>query len=268
MDTHGKFFTRSELYDLVWSKPIQKLAVEFGLSDVGLSKACKKADIPVPERGYWAKKAAGKSTIRVALPPRFPGASDQVDVGLGNFRPRYWYDDEYLLTATLPAEPVFDEPLEAVEARVRKIVGRTPCPQNFDRADPYISRILAHDEERRAEYARCPTPYNAPKYDSGPERRRLLILNALFFAWRRIGCTPSISTSKWSCDDPSSRRACVSVGSMHVSVPLEPVAARKAQRVGRTSGDRMRLSFGTAYLAEESAPSWEDSNDRRLEACL
>jgi hypothetical protein len=48
-------FTREELYDLVWSRPISKLAKELGVSDVGLAKACKRADVPLPGLGYWAK---------------------------------------------------------------------------------------------------------------------------------------------------------------------------------------------------------------------
>ncbi len=49
-----RILTRKELFDLVWSKPIQHLAREFKLSDVGLAKTCKRYAIPRPERGYWA----------------------------------------------------------------------------------------------------------------------------------------------------------------------------------------------------------------------
>lgn len=43
--------TREELYEKVWNTPMQKLAMEFGLSDVGLAKLCKRHQIPVPGRG-------------------------------------------------------------------------------------------------------------------------------------------------------------------------------------------------------------------------
>jgi hypothetical protein len=59
--------TREELYALVWSEPIQKLAPRYGLSDRGFGKLCARYDIPVPPRGWWAKKAAGK---RVKQDPR------------------------------------------------------------------------------------------------------------------------------------------------------------------------------------------------------
>lgn len=39
-------FTRDQLYDLIWSKPITVLAKEFGLSDNDLRKTCKAFNIP------------------------------------------------------------------------------------------------------------------------------------------------------------------------------------------------------------------------------
>jgi hypothetical protein len=60
--------TRDELYALVWSEPIQKLAKRYGLSDRGLGKLCARYNIPVPPRGWWAKKAAGKRVSRPKLP--------------------------------------------------------------------------------------------------------------------------------------------------------------------------------------------------------
>lgn len=60
-------FTREELYDLVWSKPISKLATEFGLSDRGLSKICERHHIPVPGRGHWARVDAGLPAKKTPL---------------------------------------------------------------------------------------------------------------------------------------------------------------------------------------------------------
>ncbi len=51
---------REELYEQVWSIPMTKLAKQYQISDVGLAKICKKLKIPVPGRGYWAKKGKKK----------------------------------------------------------------------------------------------------------------------------------------------------------------------------------------------------------------
>jgi|GEM_PF-2368160 len=53
-------YNRKELYNKVWRLPMRILAKEFGISDVALAKTCKKLHVPVPGRGYWAKKAANQ----------------------------------------------------------------------------------------------------------------------------------------------------------------------------------------------------------------
>ena len=66
-------FSRSELYELVWSEPMTKVASQFGLSNVGLKKICQRHDIPVPGRGYWRKLETGKRVRRRPLPPERRG---------------------------------------------------------------------------------------------------------------------------------------------------------------------------------------------------
>lgn len=63
-------FTRTELHRLIWSKPLNKLAAELGLSDVGLKKLCKRHDIPTPPQGHWISIHHGKSRPTVPLPPK------------------------------------------------------------------------------------------------------------------------------------------------------------------------------------------------------
>jgi hypothetical protein len=48
--------TRNELYAMVWDKPITRLSKEFGISDVGFAKICRKHNIQLPARGYWARQ--------------------------------------------------------------------------------------------------------------------------------------------------------------------------------------------------------------------
>ena len=67
--------TRAELYEQVWTTPMRRLASQYGLSDVGLAKICKKLDIPRPPVGYWAKKEVGKAPPR----PKLPNADDHCD---------------------------------------------------------------------------------------------------------------------------------------------------------------------------------------------
>ncbi|THD65961.1 hypothetical protein [Phenylobacterium sp.] len=65
--------TREALYTLVWAEPVRKVAAKLGMSDVAFKKYCVRGGVPVPERGYWAKLAAGKRVTQIPLPHRDPG---------------------------------------------------------------------------------------------------------------------------------------------------------------------------------------------------
>lgn len=69
MSADDRFWNRDELYEEVWTTPMQTLAKKYGISDVGLAKTCRKMLIPLPGRGYWARKEAGQKVERLALPP-------------------------------------------------------------------------------------------------------------------------------------------------------------------------------------------------------
>lgn len=59
---------RGELYNQVWSIPMRTLAQQYGLSDVGLAKICRKHAIPRPTRGYWAKAESRRKPNQIPLP--------------------------------------------------------------------------------------------------------------------------------------------------------------------------------------------------------
>jgi hypothetical protein len=131
----GRASSRKELYDLVWSEPLRTLCSRFGISDVALKKTCARSEIPTPERGYWAKKDAGKPTFQVALPIRPPGMDNQVLIAAGQ---SYWYQDwkKGELLGLLPPPPEFPEPIEAVRERVAKAMGKVSIPAGGARLAP------------------------------------------------------------------------------------------------------------------------------------
>ena len=59
--------TRRIFYERVWSEPLESLAKVWGLSGRGLAKACERAAVPVPSRGYWAKVQHGQTPTRPPL---------------------------------------------------------------------------------------------------------------------------------------------------------------------------------------------------------
>ena len=66
-------YNRAKLYEEVWKEPVAK---RYGVSDTALAKACRRLNVPLPPRGYWAKVRAGASVSIPALPeykPERPG---------------------------------------------------------------------------------------------------------------------------------------------------------------------------------------------------
>ena len=64
MDT----WNREELYRDIWQEPMLKLSKKYGVSGVMLGRICRKLSIPVPGRGYWARKSSGYSVAVKLLP--------------------------------------------------------------------------------------------------------------------------------------------------------------------------------------------------------
>jgi hypothetical protein len=65
--------TREELYALVWSIPMTKVADQFGVSGSYMARICTFLNVPRPERGYWAKLAHNKAPPQQMLPEALPG---------------------------------------------------------------------------------------------------------------------------------------------------------------------------------------------------
>ena len=71
-------FTRDALFKLVWSESTRTLSRRLGMSDVGLAKACRRANIPTPDRSYWARVPRDKSAKKTLLPPMETGAATMI----------------------------------------------------------------------------------------------------------------------------------------------------------------------------------------------
>jgi len=63
-----ELWNRDELYEDVWKQPLTSLVAKYGVSAVAIGKTCRKLQVPLPGRGYWAKKAHGHAVTRKPLP--------------------------------------------------------------------------------------------------------------------------------------------------------------------------------------------------------
>jgi hypothetical protein len=68
MNNQSIVLTREQLYEKVWSQSISSLAKQWGISDVGLAKICKRYNIPRPGLGHWARKQHGYNPMQPPLP--------------------------------------------------------------------------------------------------------------------------------------------------------------------------------------------------------
>lgn len=81
LSTHqARRVTREELYAMVWEKPLNRLAKDFGITGNGLAKICDRLDVPYPPLGYWAKKAAGKPVVAFKLSSPKDGVPREIDI--------------------------------------------------------------------------------------------------------------------------------------------------------------------------------------------
>jgi len=190
--------SRSALYELVWSSPLSVLCSRFGISDVALRKACKKAAIPTPERGYWARKEAGKVTSIKALPDRPPAMSVDVSIGGGHrYIYNHWTDEELL--SPLPDPQEFEESLDTVRERVTKAVGHVSVPREVGHWHPSIQRLLNEDEKRRETQrtSRYPSFYDAPKLEVSFYDQNVWVKFGSLPKRRVKAEVPSGKTSEW-----------------------------------------------------------------------
>lgn len=256
MKTISHRFTRQQLYDLVWASPIISVAKTLGLSDVALAKACKKANIPVPPRGYWVRLKAGKHVVRIQLGQRGFGKSDEVYIG-----------DRYAqhrvdLDADIPAPPSYAETPQDVITRAQSEVKRIPFPKTLANPHHLVEAALKEDEVRRAELVKTPYYWKKPIFDTPEAKRKLKILNAIFTVMTRVGEKPYLKSKDQTME------ASVLVGEMHISLVIESLTQKKRPSTdGKQPGTKPLLILMIEHHGStpEYQTSWADTNESPLE---
>ncbi|WP_372784785.1 hypothetical protein [Phenylobacterium sp.] len=241
------------------------LAARFGVPASALRQACRDADIPLPGPGHWTRLRAGKPVVQAALPPRGPAMAQQVTItpyGLSSLEER-----KAELAEALPDPPIFDEPIEAVRARTLARVNPVKALASLDRACADVRRLLAADDQRRADKAahRGSPDWEGPRLDSPFERRRLRLLNSLTFAFAKVG-------AKLELRGPTGRDLAVRIGTRRLTLTLDAPGAQPTfqgewtTRPGPAGPLALRIVGGSD--TDEGTNAWIDRDDAPLEAQL
>ncbi|MEQ1754682.1 MAG: hypothetical protein ABL973_11175 [Micropepsaceae bacterium] len=156
--------SRKALYDAVWSVPVDKLAAQYGISGRGLGKLCERHGVPVPPRGYWAKKASGKRVVRPPLieVERGPNPDPVIKIW-GQRRESAKAENEGAVR-------------NAYEELWRELLARTPSikiPQRIPNPHPLMQALIERDR-REIESYRWSPHYVRPQDPFEPMRRRIL----------------------------------------------------------------------------------------------
>jgi hypothetical protein len=254
-------FFRQELFDLVWFEPTRTIAKRLGISDVGLAKACRRADLLLPPRGYWAKLAAGKAVKKPKLPPRGPGMSDRIVLGRNRWS---WGPDPVDLSTPDPPIPAFAETLEELAARLRTKIGSVRSTRDLKSAHPRIQKVLDADDQRRARQAASQYPtYDDPVFDTSVEKRRLRLLNSLMRALDRLNVAVSI-------DGREARELMARVADYSVSFTIDGISSKATSQSTqqKSVSGPMRCQIMALCGGDQPIESWTDVEGQPLETRL
>lgn len=178
---------RSELYNMVWARPVTKVAQELGISDVGLSKVCARYGIPVPPRGHWAKLAGGDKSPQ----KRLPSPAKDFDIPLPPRSQPEPVPDDYAHRAQVAAIAVQAETLAETICRI-KMLPEKPHPA-ITSTRAYMAKIplLQRRYDRLLARRRLPRDVELPYLHKGVRQ---------FSSSRAIGMLVSDESAQWALE--------------------------------------------------------------------
>jgi hypothetical protein len=244
-------YTRQQLYDLVWSGPMKDVSKQIGLSDNGLRKNCVKAFVPLPPQGHWNKVNAGQKVKVVPLPPRPPGVSDTITIGGWDYQK---YNRRVLETE--PVAPTFAEPIEALRERVARNLGVVVASKNLSPPHAVFRRQVEDDARRALE-----SSWHTPIFGGAFEKRRLRILQGLFYGLSRLDCSAHVQGREV-------RTIYITVGHQTVQVMLDKMPAKRRGATPEAEVDRLKFSIAGGRFPNGERVAWQDSDDEPLEKQL
>lgn len=173
--------TRKDLYDLVWSKPMVEIAKEYGFSDRGLAKLCERNSIPVPSRGYWAKKQAGKKVSKAPFLALDDEASEtQILIRKATSVKSLIKEKAEENTSVIP------EPIQQAMAQEKLNHNEIKVSKALHNPHPIVKSWIKSAEDERERNKRYPN-FNWGEPITALDRRKWRLCSSLFGALEKRG---------------------------------------------------------------------------------
>ena len=252
--------TRQQLYEEVWSQPVYKVAMKYGLSDVGLAKVCNRNGIPKPPVGYWAKLEHGKKVGK----PKLTKLEDEQPIEIQSHAARIGNED--------PGLPnLVDEKICFEQQEINRIVVQEELTDPHPLVKNARSELRAATKDRDGLYKTPSQPHIAVSKPLIP--RALLIMDALVKALESRGYQ---ADGLKIFDEPVDVR-------LQESLQSQLTKAAKARREksdyfsGYSSYDyeripsgKLQLSIGgrDTYFGDGLRTNWADGKSQRVESVL
>lgn len=132
--------SREDLFKDAWTRPLSRIAAEFGVSDTALRKMCDRHDIPTPGRGYWAQIASGKSFPRPALRPAAAPHLETVRI-VGAVQPSP--DVKAIIDRVKAERSATPRPEQVVATTAKGLAGAADEPGSIAEIHPLVQRTYA-----------------------------------------------------------------------------------------------------------------------------
>ncbi len=200
----SNYYDRNKLYEEVWEEAVEKVARRYGVSGVALAKTCRKLSVPLPGRGYWAKKQYGKAPRRPPLPkmddpPRIRRYSSP--------QPEEEEDEEDHRVHLLRPE-VFEQAEKLAQAE-KEAKNRISVLGQDEALHPMVQILTSRQKKKREAFCQewYREPYNSKKIMDGllaleasddQRDRACRILSALVTALENRGYAVKSEYSRWS----------------------------------------------------------------------
>ena len=173
---------RDDIYQLIWSKPVSRLAVELNIKAHRLARLCDELQIPRPSSAYWALLRMGRFAQKEQLPELDAAAQAEVAA----FRNQFFDSPPPSAVPIKQMQPVVSTVVTEKPTRLHELVRTTR--DRLRKKDRGNDGILAVDKS-------CCLDLRVT-WDSVD--RALKILDTLLKQWESIGGTVRIGRSQYN----------------------------------------------------------------------